>query len=103
RLDSLRQKEGGTVSADSVLRAEGTTWTGTLTPQGRLGGLTADRGPGVADQVGASLGVLFPVLPAAGLQGATTWSDTAERVLKTDAFDAKGRAVAGYGLGGRGG
>jgi hypothetical protein len=98
RLDSLRQKEGGTVSADSVLRAEGTTWTGTLTPQGRLGDLKADRGSGVADQVGASLGVLFPVLPAAGLQGATTWSDTAERVLKTDAFDAKERAVTSYRL-----
>jgi len=98
RLDSLRQEEGGTVSADSLLKAEGTTWTGTLTPQGRLGNLKADRASGVGDQVGASLGVLFPVLPAAGLQGATTWSDTAERALKTDAFDAKERAVTNYRL-----
>jgi hypothetical protein len=98
RLDSLRQEEGGTVSADSLLRAEGTTWTGTLSPQGRLGDLKADRASGVADQVGASLGVLFPVLPAGGLQGATAWSDTAERAIKTDAFDAKERAVTSYRL-----
>jgi hypothetical protein len=98
RLDSLRQEEGGTVSADSVLKAEGTTWTGTLTPQGRLGDLKADRSSGVGDQVGASLGVLFPVLPTAGLQGATTWSDTAVRTLKTDAFDAKEQAISNYKL-----
>lgn len=98
RLDSLRQEAGGTVSADSVLSAEGATWTGTLTPQGRLGELRADRASAVSDQVGASLGVLFPVLPAGGLQDATTWSDTAERAVRTDAFDARERAVTSYRL-----
>jgi hypothetical protein len=98
RLDSLRQEEGGTLSADSLLRAEGTTWTGTLSPQGRLGDLKADRASAVADQVGASLGILFPVLPAGGLQGATAWSDTTERAIKTDAFAAKERAVTSYRL-----
>jgi hypothetical protein len=96
RLDSLRQEAGGTVSADSVLRAEGTTWTGTMTPQGRLGELKADRASVVGDQVGTSLGVLFPVLPPAGLQEAASWTDTTERALRTDAFDAKERAVTSY-------
>jgi hypothetical protein len=96
RLDSLRQESGGTVSADSVRRAQGTTWTGTLTPQGRLGELKADRASVVGDQVGTSLGVLFPVLPAAGLQEAASWIDTTERALRTDAFDAKERAVTSY-------
>jgi len=67
-----------------------------LTPQGRLGELKADRASVVADQVGTSLGVLFPVLPAAGLQEAASWTDTTERALRTDAFDAKERAVTSY-------
>jgi hypothetical protein len=96
RLDSLRQEPGGAAAADSLLRAQGTTWTGSLTPQGRLGELHADRASSVADQVGSSLGALFPVLPAGGLQDATAWSDTAERTIRTDAFDAKERAVTNY-------
>jgi hypothetical protein len=96
RLDSLRQETGVTAAADSVLRAQGTTWTGTLTTQGKLGELRTDRPSGVADQVGASLAVLFPVLPAAGLQDGASWSDTAERAIRTDAFDTKERSVTSY-------
>jgi hypothetical protein len=99
RLDSLQQDPGATgqvLAADSVLRAQGTTWTGSLTAQGRLGELRADRSSGVADQVGASLAVLFPVLPASGLQDGATWSDTAERAIRTDAFDTKERATTSY-------
>ena len=99
RLDSLRQEPGGTgsiIAPDSMLRAEGTTWTGSLTTQGRLSELRADRSSGVADQVGASLSVLFPVLPAAGLQDGVAWSDTAERTIRTDAFDTKERATTSY-------
>jgi hypothetical protein len=99
RLDSLRQEPGGTgsiISPDSLLRAEGTTWSGPLTAEGRLGELKADRSSGVADQVGASLAVLFPVLPAAGLQDGAAWSDTAERSIRTDAFDTKERSTTSY-------
>lgn len=96
RLDSLRQEVAGTVAADSVLRAEGTTWTASLTPQGRLSALTADRASGVADQVEAALPALFPVLPPAGLGEGTQWTDTTERTLKADAFDVRERAVTSY-------
>lgn len=99
RLDSLRQEVGGTVAADSVLRAEGTSWTGSLTPQGQLSALRADRTSGVGDQVEASFLALFPVLPATGLEGATVWSDTTERAIRADAFDAKERAVTSYQVG----
>lgn len=96
RLDSLRQDPGGTVPPDSLLRAEGTTWTGSLTPRGHLGALQADRPGAVADQMEASLAALFPALPAQGLQPGATWTDTTERKLKADAFDATERAVTTY-------
>jgi hypothetical protein len=99
RLDSLRQEVGGTVAADSVLRAEGTSWTGSLTPQGQLSALRADRTSGVGDQVEASFLALFPVLPATGLEGATGWSDTTERAIRADAFDVKERAATSYQVG----
>lgn len=93
RLDSLRQDVGGTMAADSVLRAEGTSWSASLTPQGRLGVLQADRTSGVGDQVEASLFPLFPVLPPFGLDTASQWSDTTDRALKADAFDVREHAV----------
>src|SRR5262249_46687553 len=34
--------------------------------------------------------------PASGVQDATSWTDTTERTIKTDAFDAKERAVTNY-------
>jgi len=96
RLDSLRQEVGGTVAADSVLRAEGTTWVASLTPQGHLTGLRADRSSGVGDQVEASLPELFPALPAGGLDTTTQWNDTTERTIKADAFDVREHAVTSY-------
>lgn len=96
RLDSLRQEVGGTVAADSILRAEGTSWTASLTPQGRLSALKADRSSGVADQVEAGLPMLFPVLPLTGLGEGAQWTDTTERSLKADAFDVRERSVTTY-------
>jgi hypothetical protein len=96
RLDSLRQEVGGTVAADSLLRAEGTSWTASLTPQGRLSALKADRSSGVADQVEAGLPMLFPVLPPTGLGEGVQWTDTTERSLKADAFDVRERSVTSY-------
>lgn len=96
RLDSLRQDVGGTLAADSLLKAEGTTWTASLTPQGRLSALKPDRASGVAEQVEASLPGLFPVLPPVGLGEATQWTDTTERTLKADAFDVREQAVTSY-------
>lgn len=96
RLDSLRQDVGGTMAADSVLRAEGTVWSASLTPEGRLGLLQADRTSSVGDQVAAGFFSLFPVLPASGLGRATQWSDTTDRTLKADAFDVREHAVTSY-------
>ncbi len=96
RLDSLRQEAGGALPADSLIRAEGTRWTGTVTAEGKVAELRADRSSGVADQVGASLPALFPVLPPGGAREGLAWSDTAQRALKADAFDATERAATNY-------
>jgi hypothetical protein len=95
RLDSLRQ-EGGAFSPDSLFSAEGTRWTASLSARGELSDLRADRASQVGDQVGATLPVLFPALPLSGLEQGSSWTDTTERQLKADAFDATERAVTSY-------
>ena len=95
RLDSLRQ-EGGAFSPDSLFSAEGTRWTASLSASGELTDLKADRSSQVGDQVGATLPVLFPALPLSGLEQGSSWTDTTERQLKADAFDATERAVTDY-------
>jgi hypothetical protein len=95
QLDSLRQ-QGGSVPPDSLYRAEGTHWTAALSPNGALTDLQADRSSTIGDQVGATLHVLFPALPLAGLEQGSAWTDTTERSLKADAFDAIERAVTSY-------
>jgi hypothetical protein len=95
QLDSLRQ-QGGSVPPDSLFRAEGTRWTAALNPNGELTDLRADRTSTIGDQVGATLHVLFPALPLAGLEQGSAWTDTTQRSLKADAFDAIERAVTSY-------
>jgi hypothetical protein len=95
RLDSLRQ-QGGSVPVDSLYRAEGTQWAGALSASGELTDLRADRASTIGDQIGATLHVLFPALPLAGLEPASQWTDTTRRALKADAFDATETAVTRY-------
>jgi hypothetical protein len=95
RLDSLRQ-EGGSVPVDSLYRAEGTQWAGALSASGELTDLRADRASTIGDQIGATLHVLFPALPLAGLEPGSQWTDTTRRALKADAFDATETAVTSY-------
>lgn len=95
QLDSLRQ-QGGMVPPDSLYRAEGTRWTGALSANGELTDLRADRTSTIGDQVGATLHVLFPALPLAGLEQGSAWTDTTQRSVKADAFDATETAVTTY-------
>ena len=90
QLDSLRQ-QGGSVPPDSLYRAEGTRWTGALGADGELTDLRPDRSSTIGDQVGATLPVLFPAFPLAGLEQGSAWTDTTRRSLKADAFDATER------------
>ena len=95
RLDSLRQ-QGGSVPVDSLYRAEGTQWVGALSASGELTDLRADRASTIGDQIGATLHLLFPALPLAGLESGSQWTDTTRRALKADAFDATETAVTTY-------
>ncbi len=95
QLDSIRQ-QGGSVPPDSLYRAEGTRWTAALSASGELTDLRPDRTSTIGDQIGATLHVLFPSLPLAGLEQGTAWSDTTRRSLRADAFDATETAITNY-------
>jgi hypothetical protein len=96
-LDSLQASAGGVPAVlDSLTPARGTQWTATLTPEGKLSALTADRSSTLGDQVGSNLRTLFPGLPSGGVRAGMEWTDTTEVPLKVDAFEATERALISY-------
>jgi hypothetical protein len=96
-LDSLQAAVGGVPAVpDSILPARGTRWTASLTPQGRLSALKADRSTTLGDQLGTSLRSLFPDLPTEGVKSGMEWTDTTEVPIRADAFDATERAIVRY-------
>jgi hypothetical protein len=96
-LDSLQSSVGGVPAVpDSILPARGTRWLATLTPEGRLSTLKADRSSTLGDQVGSNLRALFPSLPPGGVHTGMEWTDSTEVPIRTDAFDAVERAVTTY-------
>ena len=54
----------------------GTTWTGTLGPNGAITGLTPDRRSQGADLVAVDLPRILPTLPAGGARAGDQWTDT---------------------------
>jgi hypothetical protein len=96
-LDSLQASAGGVPALlDSLIPAWGTRWTGTLTANGELSGLTADRSTTFGDQVGGTLRSLFPALPPGGVRVGMQWADTTDVPIRADAFDAAERAITSY-------
>jgi hypothetical protein len=96
-LDSLQSSVGGVPAVpDSILPARGTRWLATLTPEGKLSTLKADRSSTLGDQVGSNLRALFPSLPPGGVRVGMEWSDTTEVPLRADAFDAVERSLTTY-------
>jgi hypothetical protein len=96
-LDSLQSSVGGVPAVpDSILPARGTRWVATLTPEGRLSGLKADRSSTLGDQIGSNLRALFPSLPPGGVETGMEWTDTTEIPLRADAFDAIERSFTTY-------
>lgn len=96
-MDSLQSAVGGVPAVpDSVIPARGTRWTATLTPEGELSALKADRSSTLGDQIGSNLRSLFPSLPAGGVQVGMQWSDTTEVPMRVDAFDAVERSLTNY-------
>jgi hypothetical protein len=96
-LDSLQSSVGGVPAVpDSVLPARGTRWVATLTPEGKLSSLKADRSSTLGDQVGSNLRALFPNLPPGGVRTGMEWTDTADVPIRADAFDAIERSFTTY-------
>jgi hypothetical protein len=96
-LDSLQSSVGGVPTVpDSILPARGTRWVATLTPEGKLSALKADRSSTLGDQVGSNLRALFPNLPSGGVRTGMEWTDTTATPIRTDAFDAIERSLTTY-------
>jgi len=96
-LDSLQAAVGGVPAVpDSIIPARGTRWTATLTPDGDLSALRADRSTTAGDQLGSSLRALFPALPSGGVRSGMEWTDTTEVPIRADAFDAVERSLTTF-------
>jgi hypothetical protein len=96
-LDSVMSSVGGVPAVpDSIIPARGTRWMATLTPEGKLSTLKADRSSTLGDQVGSNLRSLFPGLPAGGVRVGMEWTDTTNVPIRADAFDAVERSVTSY-------
>jgi hypothetical protein len=96
-LDSLQSSVGGVPAApDSIIPARGTRWTATLSPNGDLSALRADRSTTAGDQIGSSLRALFPALPPGGARSGMEWTDTTEVPIRADAFDAVERSMVTF-------
>jgi hypothetical protein len=96
-LDSLQAAVGGVAAApDSIIPARGTRWTATLTPDGELSMLRADRSTTIGDQIGSNLRSLFPALPPGGVRSGMEWTDTTEVPIRADAFNAVERSLTRY-------
>ena len=77
-LDSVLLTQPDSVLQALVDSAVGATWTGLMTPWGRLEHLTADRPSLFVDQLEPLLHALFPVLPETGARPAMAWSDSVQ-------------------------
>jgi hypothetical protein len=96
-LDSIQASVGGVAAApDSIIPARGTRWSASLTRDGRLSALKADRSTTVGDQLGSNLRTLFPKLPAGGVKAGMEWTDTSDVPVRADAFDALEHSLTNY-------
>ena len=86
-LDSLIALENGVpVPFDSLAPVRGTQWTATLTPEGTLEGLQANRSSTLGDELVSTLRLLLPRIPQGGVRQGMEWSDTTSYELVADAF-----------------
>ena len=96
-LDSLQAEENGVpVPPDSVAAVDGARWTGTLTPNGDLSPLKADRAGTLTDELTGRLQLLFPRLPSDGVRDGMEWTDSTSYKLVADAFPGTEHAITTY-------
>jgi hypothetical protein len=96
-LDSLQASENGVpVPLDSVAASKGARWTATLTPNGDLSPLKADRAGTLTDEMTGRLQLLFPRLPSGGVRDGMEWTDSTTYKLVADAFPGTEHVVTTY-------
>ena len=96
-LDSLQALENGVpVPPDSIAAATGARWTASLTPNGDLSPLKADRAGTLTDELTGRLQLLFPRLPAGGVRDGMEWTDSTSYKLVADAFPGTEHVITKY-------
>jgi hypothetical protein len=91
-LDSLLVSGLG-MSQAAADSARGTRWSGTLSAEGRLSGLTTDRVTAVGQQLSGMMPTFFPVLPSGGARDGAAWTDTLTDTLRAMAFNVRENAI----------
>lgn len=96
-LDSLLASENGVpVPFDSLGPVRGTQWTATLTAEGTLEGLQANRSSTLGDELVSTLRLLLPRIPQGGVREGMVWSDTTTYELVADAFPGTETTAMAY-------
>lgn len=100
-LDSVRAAAGTFYPADSIQAAEGSRWTATLHPTGRLADLQLDtlrgrRRSAVGEQAMRMLEILYPVTPEAGVRGDASWTDSVRNRYQAGGLDVTERGLVRY-------
>ncbi len=85
-----------TVPLDSLRAAQGTRWTGALTPDGQLTDVTSSDTSSIGEQLRGSLRLLFPRLPPGGAKVGATWTDTITTGTRVNAFAGSEDATLTY-------
>lgn len=98
-VDSLQTREAGLVSPLALDSLQGMRWTGTLSPDGRMGPLTASRATLLGAPLDGQFRLLFPLLPAGGASSGATWSDSTSDTVQVSAFGGRDQARLQYSTG----
>ena len=85
RLDALTLRPALGDMANEVV---GTTWTGRVSPSGRITGLQASRGTPLAEEMSTLVQAFLPRLAAATVRPGASWSDSSSGPVRVDIFRA---------------
>jgi hypothetical protein len=95
-IDSVHADEIGLLPMASVDSLRGTRWSGWMSPEGRLGRLTADRATLLGTQLGGQFRQLIPFVPAAGVHAGDSWSDSTSDTVQVNAFGGRDSGTVHY-------
>lgn len=95
-IDSVHADEIGLLPMASVDSLRGTRWSGWMSPEGRLGRLTADRATLLGTQLGGQFRQLIPFVPSAGVRAGDVWSDSTSDTVQVNAFGGRDSGTVQY-------